>query len=37
LRWFDDEVLFAEGCLLGKTLDELRSLKFVRDRDDLRD
>jgi hypothetical protein len=36
LRWWDDEVLFCEGDLLGKTEDELRRLHFVRDRDYLR-
>ena len=35
LRWFDDEVLFSEGDLLGKTQDELRNLHFKRDRDHL--
>jgi hypothetical protein len=33
LRWWDDEVLFSEGDLLGKTEDELRNLHFRRDRD----
>ena len=33
LRWFDDEILFSEGDLLGKTEAELRSLHFKRDRD----
>ena len=37
LRWFDDEILFCEGDLLGKTAAELRSLKFRRDRDHLTD
>jgi hypothetical protein len=36
LRWFDDEVLFSEGDLLGKTAAQLRSLHFKRDRDYLR-
>ena len=36
LRWWDDEVLFCEGDLVGKTEDELRSLHFSRDRDYLR-
>jgi hypothetical protein len=36
LRWWDDEVLFCEGDLLGKTESELRSLHFRRDRDYLR-
>ncbi len=33
LRWYDDEVLFSEGDLIGKTAAELRSLHFRRDRD----
>jgi hypothetical protein len=33
LRWFDDEILFSEGDLLGKTDAQLRSLHFKRDRD----
>jgi hypothetical protein len=33
LRWFDDEILFTEGDLLGKTEAQLRSLHFKRDRD----
>lgn len=33
LRWFDDEVLFCEGDLLGKTEAQLRALHFERDRD----
>lgn len=33
LRWFDDEILFSEGDLLGRTEAELRSLHFKRDRD----
>jgi hypothetical protein len=36
LRWWDDEVLFCEGDLLGKTEAQLRSLHFSRDRDYLR-
>lgn len=36
LRWFDDEVLFCEGDLIGKTRAQLRSLHFKRDRDSLR-
>jgi hypothetical protein len=36
LRWWDDEVLFCEGDLLGKTEAQLRSLHFRRDRDYLR-
>jgi len=35
LRWFDDEVLFSEGDLLGKTQAQLRNLHFTRDRDHL--
>lgn len=35
LRWWDDEVLFCEGDLLGKTESELRGLHFKRDRDHL--
>ena len=33
LRWFDDEILFSEGDLLGKTEAQLRRLHFKRDRD----
>ena len=33
LRWEDDEVLFSEGDLIGKTEAELRTLHFRRDRD----
>jgi hypothetical protein len=33
LRWFDDEFLFSEGDLLGKSERQLRSLHFKRDRD----
>jgi hypothetical protein len=33
LRWFDDEILFSEGDLLGMTEAQLRSLHFQRDRD----
>jgi hypothetical protein len=34
LTWYADEVLVCEGDLIGnKTLDELRSLYFRRDRD----
>ncbi len=36
LRWYDDEILFCEGDLIGKTEAELRSLHFRRDRDYLR-
>ena len=32
LRWFDDEILFSEGDLLGMTEAQLRSLHFKRDR-----
>jgi hypothetical protein len=32
LRWFDDEILFTEGDLLGKAEAQLRSLHFKRDR-----
>jgi hypothetical protein len=32
VRWFDDEILFSEGDLLGKTEAQLRSLHFERDR-----
>ena len=35
LRWFDDEALFSEGDLLGKTHAQLRRLHFTRDRDHL--
>ena len=35
LRWFDDEVLFGEGDLLGRTQAQLRRLHFTRDRDHL--
>ena len=33
IRWFDDEVLFSEGDLVGKTEAQLRHLYFRRDRD----
>lgn len=33
LRWYDDEVLFSEGDLIGKTEAQLRTLHFRRDRD----
>lgn len=36
LRWWDDEVLFCEGDLLGKNAAQLRTLHFMRDRDHLR-
>lgn len=37
LRWYDDEILICEGDLLGKTAEQLRSLKFRRDRGYLQD
>jgi hypothetical protein len=33
LRWFDDEILFSEGDLLGRTEAQLRRVHFKRDRD----
>jgi hypothetical protein len=33
LTFYDDEVLFSEGDLLGKTQAQIRSLHFKRDRD----
>jgi len=33
LAWYDDEVLFCEGDVIGKTEAELRNLHFRRDRD----
>jgi hypothetical protein len=36
LRWYDDEVLFCEGDLIGRSEAALRSLHFRRDRDYLR-
>jgi hypothetical protein len=33
MRWFDDEILFTEGDILGKSEAELRSLHHKRDRD----
>jgi len=36
LRWWDDEVLFCEGDLVGKSEADLRSLHFRRDRHYLR-
>ncbi len=36
LRWYDDEILFCEGDLIGKTEAQLRRLHFERDRDYLR-
>jgi hypothetical protein len=32
LTWYADEILICEGDLIGKTLAELRSLHFRRDR-----
>jgi hypothetical protein len=37
LRWYDDEMLFSEGDILGKTEAQLRALHFNRDRDYLSD
>ncbi|WP_157592150.1 hypothetical protein [Solirubrobacter soli] len=37
LRWYDDEVLVCEGDLIGKTIAELRTLHFARDKQFLRD
>ena len=36
VRWYDDEVLFCEGDLIGKTQAQLRTLHHTRDRDYLR-
>jgi hypothetical protein len=33
LAWYSDEILICEGDLVGKTMAELRSLHFRRDRD----
>ena len=33
LRWHDDELLFSEGDLVGKTREQIRALHFRRDRD----
>jgi hypothetical protein len=33
LSWYQDEVLISEGDLVGKTLAQIRSLHFQRDRD----
>jgi hypothetical protein len=33
LRWYQDEVLVCEGDLVGKTREEIRSLRFRRDSD----
>ena len=35
LAWYGDEILVCEGDLIGKTLKQLRSLHFHRDRDRL--
>ena len=35
LAWYGDEILVCEGDLIGKTLKQLRSLHFQRDRDRL--
>ena len=32
LRWYDDEILFCEGDLIGRTQTQLRELKFARDK-----
>jgi hypothetical protein len=37
LRWYDDEIRFCEGDLVGKTPEQIRALHFRRDRDYLRD
>jgi hypothetical protein len=36
LRWWDDEVAFCEGDLIGKTEEDLRHLHFARDREYIR-
>jgi len=36
LRWYGDEALVCKGDLIGKTPEQLRSLRFQRDRDWLR-
>ncbi len=33
LTWYADEILICEGDLVGKTREQLRSLRFPRDRD----
>jgi hypothetical protein len=33
ITFYDDEVLFCEGDLVGKTREQIRSLHFRRDRD----
>jgi hypothetical protein len=32
-RWYDDEILFSEGDLIGKSSAEVRALHFRRDKD----
>jgi hypothetical protein len=36
LRWYSDKVLVCEGDLIGKSREQLGSLRFRRDRDWLR-
>jgi hypothetical protein len=33
VRFYQDEVLFSEGDMVGKTREQIRSLHFRRDRD----
>jgi hypothetical protein len=33
VRFYQDEVLFSEGDLVGRTREQIRSLHFCRDRD----
>ena len=33
MSWYADEILVCEGDLIGKTLGQIRSLHFRRDRD----
>jgi hypothetical protein len=33
VRFYQDEVLFSEGDLVGKSREQIRSLHFSRDRD----
>jgi hypothetical protein len=33
VRFYQDEILFTEGDLVGKTREQIRSLHFHRDRD----
>jgi hypothetical protein len=33
ITFYDDEILFCEGDLLGRTREQIRSLHFRRDRD----